>query len=197
MWAITKIGLRQRIINPSHERIRAAGNALNDFAEEIFSQSVTLQTEPQKAMRCDVTAKPKEVFFPVTQHWPQGWKEDTRKLWRLLLYFSKSTSCTPHLSLTTQATTGPLVTYHSWKRLCPFPPHILLSEFHFLQRQTWSLLSNWMWMDIRNARKQNPMLSLWKLTTTCLCNLFILDPKGSDSCCMLSLGTKRGADEQN
>lgn len=89
MRAVTKTGLRQKITNPSHERIQAAENALNDFVE-FFPQGLTLQIGPQKAVWCVVMGKTKKMFFPVTKHWPQGWKERSRKLWTLRLYFSKS-----------------------------------------------------------------------------------------------------------
>ena len=77
---LRKIELRQKITNPSHERTQTAESALNDFVKEFFPRCLTVQRGPPKAVLCDVTGKMKDIFVLLTQHWPQGCKEGTRKL---------------------------------------------------------------------------------------------------------------------
>lgn len=129
---------------------------LSDFVELFFVLSLTLQTGPQKATQCDVTEKTKEIFFPVTQHWPQCWKEGTTKLWRLLLHFSKSPSSPPCLSPSTDVTSGPLVTCHSWKGFCLFLPCFLLSQLHILTEASTAVTKQLNMAGYRGCWKATP-----------------------------------------
>lgn len=132
---LLRLGEEERSPSPSHQSIQATANALNDSVKKFLPWSLANRTTKRCTMCCYGEDQGDTLLAYNSSCQKAGkiglekkpdYKRASKPL-RLLLSFPKTPSSSSCLSTTTDVTSSPLVTYHSWKRFCPLLPHFLLT----------------------------------------------------------------------